>query len=154
MHLGTLEIIEINDISPPLDLMPAEVAALAEELMDYHAAFAELYYRKEQAHWGYKYVQGLMLPIARKSIEPMALALDGGNVQAMQQVVGQGQWADEPLLHQHWRLVEETLGEADGVCIVDGSDFPKQGEHAVGVARQWCGRLGKVDNCQAGVFTA
>jgi SRSO17 transposase len=154
MHLGTLEIIEINDIPPPLDLTPAAVAALAEELMDYHAAFAELYYRKEQAHWGYKYLQGLMLPIERKSIEPMALALDGGNVQAMQQFVGQGPWADEPLLHQHWRLVEETLGEADGVCIVDGSDFPKQGEHSVGVARQWCGRLGKVDTCQAGVFTA
>jgi SRSO17 transposase len=154
MHVGTLGIIEINDIPPPLDLTPEEVAALADELIHYHAAFAELYYRKEQAHWGYKYLQGLMLPIERKSIEPMALALDGGNVQAMQQFVGQGQWADEPLLHQHWRLVEETLGEADGVCIVDGSDFPKQGEHSVGVARQWCGRLGKVDNCQAGVFAA
>jgi SRSO17 transposase len=154
MQLETLGIIESNDIPPPLDLTPAEVAALAEELMDYQAAFAGLYFRKEQAHWGYKYLQGLMLPIERKSIEPMALALDGGNVQAMQQFVGQGQWADEPLLHQHWRLVEETLGEADGVCIVDGSDFPKQGEHSVGVARQWCGRLGKVDNCQAGVFAA
>src|SRR5262245_13970783 len=51
-----------------------------------------------------------MLPIERKSIELMALALDGGSVQAMQQFVGQGQWADEPLLDQHWRLVEETLG--------------------------------------------
>jgi SRSO17 transposase len=154
MHLGTLGIIEINDIPPPLDLTPAEVAALAEALMDDHAAFAEWYDRKEQAHWGYKYWQGLMLRIERKSIEPMALALDGGNVQAMPQCVGQGQWADEPVLHQHWRLVEETLGEADGVCIVDGSDFPKQGAHSVGVARQWCGRLGKVDNGQAGVFTA
>ena len=95
-----------------------------------------------------------MLPIERKSIEPLALALEGGNVQAMQQFIGQGQWQDDPLLHQHWHLVDETLGEADGVCIVDGSDFPKQGEHSVGVARQWCGRLGKVDNCQAGVFTA
>ena len=46
--------------------------------------------RKEQAHWGYKYLQGLMLPMERKSIEPMALALDGGNVQAMQQFIGQG----------------------------------------------------------------
>ena len=95
-----------------------------------------------------------MLPIERKSIEPMALALEGGDVQAMQQFIGQGQWQDEALLQQHWRLVDETLGEADGVYIVDGSDFPKQGEHSVGVARQWCGRLGKVDNCQAGVFAA
>jgi SRSO17 transposase len=150
-HLG---IIEINETPPPLDLTPQEIAALAEELAHYHAAFAELYYRKEQAHWGYKYLQGLMLPLERKSIEPMALALDGGEVQAMQQFIGQGQWQDEALLRQHRRLVDETLGEADGVVIVDSSEFPKQGEHSVGVARQWCGRLGKVDNCQSGVFTA
>ncbi len=58
-----------------------------------------------------------MLPIERQSIEPMALALDGGDVQAMQQFIGQGQWHDEALLQQHWRLVDETLGEADGGCI-------------------------------------
>jgi SRSO17 transposase len=154
MDVGTLGIIEVNDTPAPLDLTPEEVAALADELVHYQTAFADLYYRKEQAHWGYKYLQGLLLPIERKSIEPMALALDGGDVQAMQQFIGQGQWRDEALLHQHWRLVDETLGEVDGVCIVDGSDFPKQGEHSVGVARQWCGRLGKVDNCQAGVFAA
>jgi SRSO17 transposase len=150
-HLG---IIEVNEAPPPLDLTPQEIEALADELVHYHAAFADLYYRAEQAHWGYKYLQGLLLPIERKSIEPMALTLDGGNVQAMQQFIGQGQWQDEALLRKHWALVDETLGEVDGVCIVDGSDFPKQGEHSVGVARQWCGRLGKVDNCQAGVFAA
>ena len=150
-HLG---IIEINEVPPRLDLTPQEMADLADELVHYHAAVAELSYRQEQAPWGYKYLQGLMLPIERKSIEPMALALDGGDVQAMQQFIGQGQWQDEALLLQHWRLVDETLGEADGVVIVDSSEFPKQGEHSVGVARQWCGRLGKVDNCQAGVFTA
>ena len=154
MNVSHLGIIKINETPPPLNLTPQEIEALADELVDYHAAFAELYYRQEQAHWSYKYLQGLMLPIERKSIEPMALALENGNVQAMQQFIGQGQWDDAALLQQHWRLVDETLGEADGVCIVDGSDFPKQGEHSVGVARQWCGRLGKVDNCQAGVFAA
>ena len=150
-HLG---IIEINAAPPPLDLSPEEIAALAAELGDCHAAFADLYYRKEQAYWGYKYLQGLMRPIERKSIEPMALALDGGDVQAMQQCIGQGQWQDDMLLRRHWRLVDETLGEADGVYIVDGSDVPKQGEYSVGVARQWCGYWGTVDNCQAGVFAA
>jgi SRSO17 transposase len=154
MKVSDLGTIEINEGPPPLHLTPQESEALADELVHDHAVFAELYSRKEQAHWGYKYLQGLMLPIERKSIEPMALALDGGDIQAMQQFIGQGQWYDEALLEQHGRLVDETLGEADGVCIVDGSDFPKQGDHSVGVARQWCGRLGKVDNCQAGVFTA
>ena len=100
------------------------------------------------------YLQGLMLPIECKAIEPMALALDGGDVQAMQQCIGQGQWQDDMLLRRHWRLVDETLGEADGVYIVAGSDVPKHGAYSVGVARQWCGHLGKVDNCQAGVFAA
>jgi len=154
MQVGELEIIEINEAPPLLDLCPEEIAALADELVQYHAAFADLYYRTEQAHWGLKYLQGLMLPIERKSIEPMALALAGGDVQAMQQCIGQGQWQDEALLQQHWRLVDETLGEADGVYIVDGSDFGKQGEHSVGVARQWCGHVGKIDHCQAGVFAA
>jgi SRSO17 transposase len=154
MQVSELGIREINAVPPPLDLTPQEIEALADDLVQYHAEFAELYYRVEQAYWGEKYLQGLLLPVERKSIEPLALALEGGNVQAMQQFIGQGQWQDEPLLHTHWHLVDDTLGEADGVCIVDSSDFPKQGEHSVGVARQWCGRLGKVDNCQAGVFTA
>ena len=152
--MGELEIIEVNEAPPPLELSPEDIAGLADELVEYHAAFADLYYRKEQAHWGLQYLQGLMLPIERKSIEPMALALEGGDVQAMQQFIGQGQWQDAALLQQHWRLVDATLGEADGVYIVDGSDFCKQGEHSVGVARQWCGHVGKVDNCQAGVFAA
>lgn len=95
-----------------------------------------------------------MLPLERTSIEPLALALEGGNGQAMPQFVGQGQGQDEALLQQHWRLANETLGETDGVGIVESSEFPKQGEHAVGVARQWCGRVGKVDHGQSGVFAA
>jgi SRSO17 transposase len=145
---------EITEIPPPLELTSQEIAALAEELVQSHAALADLYYRVAQAHWGEKYLQGLLLPIARKSIEPLALALAGGNVQAMQQFIGQGQWQDTPLLHKHWPLVDAPLGEADGVCIVDGWDCPKQGAHSVGGARQWCGRVGKVAHCQAGGVTA
>jgi hypothetical protein len=89
------ELLTYGDSDPAQDLTPEEVAALADELGHYHAAFVDLYYRKEQAPWGYKYLPGLMLPIERKSIEPMALALDGGDVQAMQQFIGQGQWQEE-----------------------------------------------------------
>jgi hypothetical protein len=51
------------------------------------------------------------------------------------------------LLQKHWQLVDETLGEDDAVYVVDESAFPKKGEHSVAVARQWCGVLGKVENC-------
>jgi SRSO17 transposase len=154
MDINKLNIAEIETAPPRLELTAAEIAELADELVGYHAEFAELYYRLEQAHWGHKYLQGLMLPIERKSIQPMALALDGGNIQAMQQFIGQGRWQDEPLLARHRQSVNETLGEEDGVFIVDESAFPKRGGHSVGVARQWCGATGKVDNCQVGVFAA
>jgi SRSO17 transposase len=106
MQVSDLGICEINEVPPPLDLTTQEIAALADDLVQYHAEFADLYYRAEQVHWGGKYLQGLLLPIARKSIEPLALALAGGNVQAMQQFIGQGQWQDAPLLHKHWQLAE------------------------------------------------
>jgi SRSO17 transposase len=154
MDINKLNIAEIETAPPPLELTAEEIGELADELVAYHAEFAELYYRLEQAHWGHKYLQGLMLPIERKSIQPMALALDGGNIQAMQQFIGQGRWQDEPLLVRHRQSVNETLGEEDGVFIVDESAFPKKGSHSVGVARQWCGATGKVDNCQVGVFAA
>ena len=145
MNSNELGIIEVDETPPALDLTPEEVEALADELADYHAEFADLYYRVEQAHWGYKYLQGLMSPIERKAIQPIAMALEGGNIQAMQQFIGQGKWQDEKLLHKHWQLVDETLGEDDGVYIVDESGFPKKGMRSVGVARQWCGVLGKVE---------
>jgi SRSO17 transposase len=154
MDINELEIVKIDETPPALELRPEEIEALADELVDYQAEFADLYYRAEQAHWGYKYLQGLMLPIEQKTIQPMAMALEGGNIQAMQQFIGQGRWQDEKLLQKHWQLVDETLGEDDAVYVVDESAFPKKGEHSVGVARQWCGVLGKVENCQVGVFGA
>jgi SRSO17 transposase len=134
-------------------LTPEEVAGLHAELVAYHREFAPLFVRAEQRHWALKYLEGQLLPLERKSIEPMADALAGGNVQAMQQFISVGAWDDAAVLRRHQQLVAETLGDAEtGVLIVDGCDFPKQGTHSVGVARQWCGALGKVANCQASVL--
>ncbi|MFN2244533.1 MAG: transposase, partial [Anaerolineae bacterium] len=118
MDINELEIVKIDETPPALELRPEEIEALADELVDYQAEFADLYYRAEQAHWGYKYLQGLMLPLEQKTIQPMAMALEGGNIQAMQQFIGQGRWQDEKLLQKHWQLVDETLGEDDAVYVV------------------------------------
>jgi len=72
----------------------------------------------------------------------------------MQQFVAEGAWDDAAILKRHWQEVDAVLGDADGVLILDGSDFPKQGGQSVGVKRQYCGELGKTANCQAGVFLA
>lgn len=138
---------------PPLiNLAPHDVAALADELLAYHAHFAPLFVRAEQRAWALTYLQGQLADLDRKSIEPMALAHPDGNVQAMQQFISLGKWDDAAVLKTHQQLVADTLGDHDtGVLILDGCDFPKQGQHSVGVARQWCGALGKVANCQASV---
>ncbi len=91
MQVSELGMIDVNEAPPPLDLIPQEIEGLAEALVHDPRAFADLYYRTEQAHGATKYLQGLLLPIERTSIEPMALALDGGTSQAMQQCIGPGQ---------------------------------------------------------------
>jgi DDE superfamily endonuclease len=73
-------------------------------------------------------------------------------VRAMQQFMSEGSWDDTATLHRHWQEVDRDLGEDDGVRLLDGSDFLKQGCESVGVKRRYCGELGKQANCQAGVF--
>ena len=100
----------------------------------------------------------LTADVVRKNVEAMVLRLYGAGpdagrrVRGLQQFIGESPWDDEAILAKHQSLVAESLGEEDGVFIIDGSDFAKQGKHSAGVARQWCGATGKKDNCQAGVF--
>ena len=143
------------DTTAVMDLTPRDLEDLVEELRAYHALYSPLFQRREQREQAAKYLQGLLLELPRKSIEPLVLALEGAKshaVRAMPQFISEGSWDDTALLHRHWQEVERDLGEADGVLILDGSDFPKQGLESVGVKRQYCGELGKRANCQAGVF--
>lgn len=134
-----------------MNIAPRQVEGLLEKLGSYHQGFGSAFRRREQRHWAHKYLEGQLLDIERKSIEPMAKALAGGNVQAMQQFISQGAWSDEEVIAIHQAQVAHTLGQADGVLILDGCDFPKQGDESVGVAQQYCGALGKLANCQASV---
>jgi SRSO17 transposase len=96
--------------------------------------------------------------VPRKNIEAMVLRRLGAGpdadrqVRAAQYFISAGKWDDAAVRAAHQRLVDETLGEDDGVLLIDGSDVPKQGRHSVGVIRQWCGATGQRDNCQAGVY--
>jgi SRSO17 transposase len=127
----------------------------ADELQAFHRQFQPLFQRREQRAWSLLYLCGQLSNLERKTIEPMVLSLLGADpnaIRGLQQFIGQGAWDSRPLmLHLHG-LVSSWLGEEDGVIIVDGSGFPKQGRHSVGVAHQYCGALGKIANCQEGVF--
>lgn len=91
------------------------------------------------------YLQGLLGDLSRKTTERIALE-QGVNVRTLQYFMGQSPWPTEPVLATHQQLVGETLGEADGVMLVDESGVAKQGAHSVGVASQYCGAVGKVAN--------
>lgn len=102
------------------------------------------------------YCRGLMLPIKRKSIEPLAAHVDPLRVQAKHQslhhFVAQSAWSDEAVLSEVRAIVEPVLGTEEGCYwIIDDTGIPKQGKHSVGVARQYCGQLGKTENCQVAV---
>ena len=143
------------ETAPKMDLVMQDIEHLVEELRAYHAIYSPLFQRREQREAAHTYLQGVLSTLPRKSIEPMVLAVEGvvpKAVRAMQAFISEGRWDDERLLHQHWKEVERDLGADDGVLMVDGSDFPKQGIHSAGVKRQYCGELGKRANCQAGVF--
>ena len=146
---------DLIETTPRMELSVHDIEHLVEELRAYHAIYSPLFQRREQREAAHTYLQGLLAPLPRKSIEPMVLAVDGvapTAVRAIQAFISEGMWDDGRLVQQHWKEVERDLGADDGVLMVDGSDFPKQGVHSVGVKRQYCGELGKRANCQAGVF--
>lgn len=145
----------VLETAPELKLSVEEISNLTEQLQEYCAIYNPLFRRAEQREYAGNYLHGLLLDVPRKSVEPMALTLygaDGNAVRGMQQFLGEGKWEDWVIRQRHWQEVNSTLGENDGVFMIDGSDFPKQGEYSVGVKRQYCGQLGKRANCQAGVF--
>ena len=135
---------DLTGLQPAVRLpCEADLDDIADELAAYHATFAPLYRRREQRRWGEVYLRGLLLAeVPRKHSEALALRLLGagtdadGTVRGLQDFIGVGGWDDAALLAAHRRLVEATLGDPDGVLLIDGSDVPKQGTHAVGVARQ------------------
>ena len=105
--------------------------------------------RKDQRRWGGVYVRGLMLDGKRKSIEPMAARLEDGDEQCLQQFVNQSPWSAAAVRECLARRMSAEI--APEAWVIDDTSFPKFGRMSVGVARQYCGALGKVANCQVGV---
>jgi len=106
--------------------------------------------RSERRHWARVYLQGLLLDGDRKSIEPIAERIPGADVQALRQFVGQSPWAVHDIQRRLAKKIVDLFSNAE-VWVVDETSFPKAGRHSVGVARQYCGSLGKVANCQVAV---
>ena len=115
--------------------------------------FVELLQRSEQASHAQHYVAGLVSNLEYKNVESIAYLHDQQR-EPLQQFIGQSPWDHQPWLTELVRQVGQQLGSPDGVLVCDPSAFAKKGNASVGVQRQWCGRLGKIDNCQVGLYLA
>lgn len=115
--------------------------------------FVQRLQRSEQADHAQTYIAGLLSDLPYKNVESIAYLHDQER-EPLQQFIGQSPWEHDPWLAELARQVGQQLGSPDGVLVFDPSAFPKKGNASVGVQRQWCGRLGKIDNCQVGIYLA
>jgi SRSO17 transposase len=134
-------------------LQPQHLDACIQHLQHFIQRYLPCFYRVEQRRHAQILLQGKLTGLQRKTTEPIAHQA-GLKRRPLQLFVGAGQWNDRAVLHELQDHVAEELDDEGGVFILDPSTFAKKGEASCGVARQWCGRLGKLDNCQAGVFVA
>jgi SRSO17 transposase len=135
------------------EVSPRVFAGFEERLVKFVEPFTERLTQSAQREHTTDYLRGLISDLERKNVESIAYRHEQDR-RNLQHFIGCAQWDQRPLIAELVRQVGRELGEEDGVIVFDPSGFPKKGKQSVGVARQWCGRLGKVDNCQVGVYMA
>jgi SRSO17 transposase len=135
------------------ELSADSVRSCAGRLEDYAARYLPCFARQEHRDHAVIVLRGKLTGLERKTTEPIATQA-GQKRRPLQLFVGAGAWDDDAVLTELRSHVDQEVGHPEGVFILDGSGFAKKGVDSCGVDRQWCGRLGKVDNCQVGVFLA
>src|SRR5918997_5521811 len=118
------------------------------ELGRWLAPFLAALSRGAQRRWAAVYLKGLLLPGERESVEPLAARVAPGDTEQLHHLIGGSPWATGPLEAVLAREADRLVGGPEAVLVVDDTALPKQGKHSVGVARQYCGALGKRANCQ------
>ena len=138
---------------PWVTLTEKDVKAMAKELVRFHEQFHDCFGRVEQHPLGLSYLSGLMSNMPAKSVEPIALEFLGqGEVRSLQRFMKTYHWDHEAMKLKHQILLSPLIADPQGMINVDSSEFVKKGKESVGVSRQYCGAIGKVENCQSGVF--
>jgi len=132
-------------------MIDADLEALLPALEGFHARFGRFFRRSEGRAASRRYLIGLALPIERKNVENIAERV-GAPPRKLQEFLSESPWDDEGCIGELQRFVGEQLGAPGGVLVLDDTGFAKKGIHSAGVGRQYSGTLGRVDNCQVGVF--
>jgi SRSO17 transposase len=137
------------------ELTVEDIEAQAKALVKFHDKYTVFFQTKtrDNASQALEYLKGQLLLKSHRNMSQMAMQVTAINDQALSHFMSNSPWDDARLTVQIGQDTVELLGPG-GALILDESGLPKQGDKSVGVARQYCGRLGKVDNCQVGVFVA
>lgn len=135
------------------EVSPEVFRGVQERMQTFLQPFTDLLRLPEQRGHAVDYVGGLASDLERKNIESIAYRLDQDR-RNLQHFIGTADWNHQPLFTELARQAGQELGEEDGVIVFDPSAFAKKGTKSVGVARQWSGRHGKIDNCQVAVYMA
>src|SRR6476660_3024839 len=143
----------LDELRRDANVPPGLLRGLTRRLDTFLRPFVSALTREEQRGNAGQYVRGLLSNLGAKTAEAIAYLHDRDR-QGLQKFVGHSPWDHRPLLAELVRQVGADLGEPDGVLAFDPSAFAKKGDGSVGVQRQWCGRLGKLENCQVGVYLA
>ena len=144
------------DILAENGITEEQVSELTDLLLEFHETFRPAFQRAKQRLYGSALLKGLLSDLDRKCLEPIALRYLGTRgVRALQRFINNSPWDEKTVKSLYRKQLADHLAAEDdqeGVITVDSTEFVKKGKESVGVARQYCGRLGKVDNCQSGVF--
>src|SRR5271167_3851570 len=143
--------IRLGELLEDAEIPPGLLRGILPRLEHFLEPYVEELLSPEQQTNARHYVQGLLSDLDSKDAESIAYLHDRER-QGLQKFIGQAPWDHGPLLSVLTRQVAAELGEPDGVLVFDPSSFPKKGTESVGVQRQWCGRLGKKENCQVGIY--
>src|SRR5215471_7879403 len=151
--MSLLDLPEAQALLADAEVSAAQVAGCRRHLQRFLQRYLPRFYRVEQHELARVVLHGKLSNLDRKTSEPIAYQA-GRHRKPVQHFVGAGAWDDDAVQAELRRDVAAAWGDPEAVIVLDGSGFPKKGNASCGVARQWCGRLGKVDNCQVGIFLA
>jgi len=134
---------------PPFAIENGNVEDFVDELRKFHSEFADCFVRSEPRKNFFGYMVGQLSHLERKSIEPIAVSVNGiKSVRSMQRAISDAVWYEDKILCKHQDMVCKEMGDQDGVLTFDESGFTKKGDCSAGVSRQYNGEIGKADNCQ------
>lgn len=140
-----------NQLLDECQVAPEIFAQVMPRLHTFMEPFVATFQGQALSHHAKTYVSGLLSDVARKNVESIAYHV-GQNRLGLPGFLGWADWDDAPWRKTLLDQAGQQLGQGDGVLVCDPSAFPKSGRESVGVARQWCGRLGKVDTCQVAIY--